>query len=102
MTCSVVKQTATHDVGREVFKTQAVSGSDTPTWNHSHVCEDYMTDDMFVFRCWRKRVDGNDEKIGQVTLLYMQFKDGFEGSVGMLTELEEITRPAGGAVQRGF
>jgi len=87
---------------RELFRTKAVTGSDTPTWNHTHVCKDFDTGEMFIFRCFRVQLSGEEEQIGEVALPFTQFSEGFEGAVGMLSLLDEANRTEGGAVRQGF
>jgi len=96
---------------RILFRTQVTSGSISPTWNHAYVCKDFMTDDVLCFRVFRivkkpetSAMDAEtapeEEEIGVVNLPFVQFRDGFEGAVGLLTKLAEITTLCHGLHER--
>jgi len=71
---------------QEIFCTQAVPGSDPATFDFSHICQDFMSDESLYFTFEKVLEDGKQQTIARVTLPYAQFREGFDGSIGMVED----------------
>jgi hypothetical protein len=71
---------------QEIFCTQAVSGSDPATFDFTHICQDLMSDESLYFTFEKVLEDGKQQTIARVTLPYAQFREGFDGSIGMVED----------------
>jgi len=75
--------------GTELFRTKAISGSLSLTFNHSYTCSDFHNDESFVFSCFKAHSGGQEECMGQVTMPFSMFNKGYNGSVGMVNTVNE-------------
>jgi len=76
-----VEGAATDDPRGDLFRTEAVTGTETPTWDHTQICRGIHTGENLVFRCCY-----GSELLGQVTLPYDKIAEGFDGELDLAVE----------------
>jgi hypothetical protein len=88
--------------GVELFRTQAIKGALELAWNYSYTAKDVNCNESLVFTCFIDHSDGEEECMGMATVPFSMFSQGYIGSIGVMKEDTEESKPGRCALTTGF